>query len=82
MPLSSLGKIPDFVALILVKFCSKRSEIAFNMDSSVNYVISESPWSLTEHGRKAEIKLKSNVYDLEAWSILIREAQVGFGLLR
>lgn len=46
------------------------------MDGSTNYVISESPWSLTEHGRKAELKLKSNVYDLEAWSILIREAQV------
>lgn len=40
------------------------------------YVISESPWSLTEHGRKAEIKLKSNIYELEAWSVLIREAQV------
>ena len=46
------------------------------MDGSTNYVISESPWSLTEHGRKAELKLKSNVYDLEAWSVLIREAQV------
>lgn len=45
------------------------------MDASVGYIISESPWSLTEHGRKAELKLKSNVYDLEAWSILIREAQ-------
>ena len=46
------------------------------MDGSVGYVISESPWSLTEHGRKAEVKLKSNVYDLDAWSILLREAQV------
>lgn len=46
------------------------------MDGNVSYVISESPWSLTDHGRKAEVKLKSNVYDLEAWSVLIREAQV------
>ena len=46
------------------------------MDGSMPYVVSESPWSLTDHGRKAEIKLKSNVYDLEAWSVLIREAQV------
>ena len=43
---------------------------------AVPYVVSESPWSLTDHGRKAELKLKSNVYDLEAWSVLIREAQV------
>ena len=49
-------------------------EVRGEMD--VPYVISESPWSLTDHGRKAEIKLKSNVYDLEAWSVLIREAQV------
>lgn len=46
------------------------------MDGNVSYVISESPWSLSDHGRKAEVKLKSNVYDLEAWSVLIREAQV------
>ena len=46
------------------------------MENAVNYAISESVWSLTDHGRKAETKLKSNIYDLEAWSILIREAQV------
>jgi len=46
------------------------------MDSSVPLVISESPWSLTDHGKKAELKLKSNIFDLEAWSVLCREAQV------
>ena len=38
--------------------------------------LAEGPWSLTDHGRRAEMKLKSNLYDLEAWSVLIREAQV------
>ena len=38
--------------------------------------LAEGPWSLTDHGRRAEMKLRSNVYDLEAWSVLIREAQV------
>lgn len=33
-------------------------------------------WSFTEHGKKAEIKLMTNPYDLEAWSVLVREAQV------
>lgn len=50
------------------------------MDAPVSYVISESTWSLTDHGRKAEAKLKSNIYDLEAWSVLIREAQVSVGV--
>ena len=35
------------------------------------------PWSLTDHGKKAEMKLQANPYDLESWSVLIREAQVG-----
>ena len=33
-------------------------------------------WSFTEHGKKAEVKLVNNPYDLEAWSVLVREAQV------
>ena len=33
-------------------------------------------WSFTEHGKKAEMKLVTNPYDLEAWSVLVREAQV------
>ncbi|XP_064401775.1 cleavage stimulation factor subunit 3-like [Halichondria panicea] len=32
-------------------------------------------WSFTEHGKKAEVKLVNNPYDLEAWSVLVREAQ-------
>lgn len=42
--------------------------------------LAEGPWSLTDHGRRAEIKLRSNMYDLEAWSVLIREAQVKLDL--
>ena len=38
--------------------------------------LAEGPWSLTDHGRRAEVKLRSNPYDLEAWSVLVREAQV------
>ena len=38
--------------------------------------LAEGPWSLTDHGRRAETKLRSNLYDLEAWSVLVREAQV------
>lgn len=41
--------------------------------------LAEGPWSLTDHGRRAEMKLKSNLYDLEAWSVLVREAQVLIG---
>ena len=36
----------------------------------------EGPWSTTEHGKKAEMKLEKNPCDVESWSILIREAQV------
>ena len=46
------------------------------MDTAVPYVISESPWSLTDQGKKAEFKLKASIYDLEAWGVLCREAQV------
>ena len=45
-------------------------------EKMVEVGLAEGPWSLTDHGRRAEMKLKSNLYDLEAWSILIREAQV------
>lgn len=38
--------------------------------------LADGPWSLTEHGKKAELKLKTNPYDLECWNILVREAQV------
>lgn len=34
------------------------------------------PWSLTDYGKRAEMKLKTNPYDLESWSVLLREAQV------
>ncbi|KAI6649345.1 Cleavage stimulation factor subunit 3 [Oopsacas minuta] len=33
------------------------------------------PWSTTAEGQRAEGKLKSNPYDIDAWGILIREAQ-------
>lgn len=46
------------------------------MIKMVEVGLAEGPWSLTDHGRRAEMKLKSNLYDLEAWSVLIREAQV------
>ena len=34
------------------------------------------PWSTTTEGQRAETKLKTNPYDLDAWGVLIREAQV------
>eukprot|EP00117_Sycon_ciliatum_P000635 scpid104056/ scgid6622/ Cleavage stimulation factor subunit 3; CF-1 77 kDa subunit; Cleavage stimulation factor 77 kDa subunit len=34
-------------------------------------------WSKTDRGMKAEEKLDENLYDLEAWNVLIREAQSG-----
>lgn len=42
--------------------------------------LAEGPWSLTDHGRRAEMKLRTNQYDLEAWSVLVREAQVSFNV--
>ncbi len=39
-------------------------------------VVFQQGWSFTEHGKKAEGKLVTNPYDLEAWSVLVREAQV------
>ena len=38
--------------------------------------LAEGPWSLTDHGKKAEQRLNGHPYDLEAWNVLIREAQV------
>jgi hypothetical protein len=38
--------------------------------------LAEGPWSLNDHGKKCETKLKSNPYDLECWNVLVREAQV------
>ena len=44
-------------------------------DSSKKALI-DGPWSTTEHGKKAEMKLEKNPCDVESWSVLIREAQV------
>ncbi len=44
--------------------------------------LSGGPWSLTDHGKKAEQKIKTNPYDLESWSVVIREAQVNCVLVR
>ena len=38
--------------------------------------LADGPWSLTDHGKKAESKLKANPCDLESWNSLVREAQV------
>ena len=38
--------------------------------------LADGPWSLSDHGKKCELKLKSNPYDLESWNMLVREAQV------
>lgn len=32
-------------------------------------------WSVTERGRKAEDRIETNAYDVDAWGVLIREAQ-------
>ena len=34
-------------------------------------------WTLSDRGRKAEIILAENPYDVDAWGVLLREAQVG-----
>ena len=34
------------------------------------------PWALTDHGKRAEMKIKNNPYDLDSWAVLLREAQV------
>ena len=37
-----------------------------------------SQWNLSEPGRKAESLLVENPYDVDAWGVLIREAQVNY----
>ena len=38
--------------------------------------LARGPWSLTEHGKKAEERLKTSPNDVESWNVLVREAQV------
>lgn len=35
-------------------------------------------WSLTDHGNKAESKIRISPFDLESWNVLVREAQVSY----
>ena len=37
-------------------------------------------WTLSDRGRKAESILSENPYDVDAWGVLLREAQVIFSL--
>jgi len=38
--------------------------------------LTSGPWSLTDQGQLAELKLKNKPYDLDSWETLIKEAQV------
>lgn len=38
--------------------------------------LAKGPWSFTDHGKKAEEKIRANPHDVESWNVLVREAQV------
>ena len=35
-------------------------------------------WTITDRGRKAESILAENPFDVDAWGVLLREAQVSY----
>ena len=59
---------------IVLSVCSQTTSALSNIFQGSS--LAEGPWSLTDHGKKAEKKVKENPYDLESWSVLVREAQV------
>lgn len=44
--------------------------------------LAKGPWSFTDHGKKAEERIKANPHDVESWNVLVREAQVSGNELR
>ena len=38
--------------------------------------LASGPWSLTDHGKRAEMKINHNPFDIDSWEVLLREAQV------
>ncbi len=60
------------VAFLQWQYCGNVGQAAM-----VEVGLAGGPWSLTDHGKKAEEKIRTNPYDWESWNVLIREAQVG-----